>query len=71
MKLAEYVADVISHLPVGEQRRDDAGRTRVYGIVGAGAMHLNDAICNHPGIKFVAMHHEQAAAFAAEADARG
>ena len=33
-------------------------------------MHLNDAICHHDGIEVVAMHHEQAATFAAEADAR-
>src|SRR5205809_857524 len=59
MKLANYVADFIASIS-----------PRVYGVVGAGAMHLNDAICHHPGIKFIAMHHEQAAAMAAEADAR-
>lgn len=59
MKLANYVADFIASIS-----------PRVYGVVGAGAMHLNDAICHHPGIQFIAMHHEQAAAMAAEADAR-
>ncbi len=43
---------------------------RVYAVCGAGAMHLNDATCHHPGIEVMAMHHEQACAFAAEADAR-
>lgn len=33
-------------------------------------MHLNDAIANHPRIDVIAMQHEQAAAMAAEADAR-
>ncbi len=59
MKVSEYVAQYLSTIT-----------DRVYGVCGAGAMHLNDAICNHSGIKFVAMHHEQAAAYAAEADAR-
>jgi len=59
MKLAQYVADFVASIS-----------RRVYGVVGAGAMHLNDAICHHPGIQFIAMHHEQAAAMAAEADAR-
>ncbi len=59
MKLAQYVADFLASIS-----------PRVYGVVGAGAMHLNDAICHHPGIQFIAMHHEQAAAMAAEADAR-
>lgn len=59
MKLSNFVADFIASIS-----------PRVYGVVGAGAMHLNDAICHHPGIKFIAMHHEQAAAMAAEADAR-
>ncbi len=43
---------------------------RVYGVCGSHAMYLNDAICNHPEITFTATHHEQAATFAAEADAR-
>lgn len=63
MKLSEYVAQFLSDLNAGSL-------TRVYGVCGGGAMHLNDAICHHPGIKFTAHHHEQAASFAAEADAR-
>lgn len=59
MRLADYVASWIAAI-----------NPRVYGVCGAQAMYLNDAICNHPDIKFLAMHHEQAATFAAEADAR-
>lgn len=59
MKVSDFVADFISKLA-----------PRVYTVCGAGAMHLNDSICHHPGIKAIAMHHEQAAGFAAEADAR-
>ena len=59
LKVSDYVADFISKLS-----------PRVYTVCGAGAMHLNDSICYHPGLKTIAMHHEQAAAFAAEADAR-
>ena len=43
---------------------------RAYGVCGAGSMHLNDSFYHHPGIEAMSMHHEQAAAFAAEADAR-
>lgn len=59
MKLSDYVADFLA----------DIG-SHVYGVCGAGAMHLNDSICNHPRIKFIATHHEQAAAMAAEAESR-
>lgn len=59
MKVSEYVASYLATIS-----------PRVYGICGAGAMHLNDAICNHPQIEFIAMHHEQAATYAAECDAR-
>jgi acetolactate synthase I/II/III large subunit len=59
MKVSEYVANFIAGIS-----------PRVYGVCGAGAMHLNDAIANHPGIKVISMQHEQAAAMAAEAEAR-
>lgn len=59
MKVAEYVANFIAGVS-----------PRVYGVCGAGAMHLNDAIAGHPRICVVSMQHEQAAAMAAEADAR-
>lgn len=38
----------------------------VFGVVGGGAMHLNDSFRDF----FIPMHHEQAASFAAEAYAR-
>lgn len=59
MKVAQLVADWIATV-----------NPRVYALCGAGAMHLNDAICHHPDLHVIAMHHEQAATFAAEADAR-
>lgn len=59
MKVSSYIADRLAALS-----------PRVYGVCGAGAMHLNDAIAHHPGLRWLPMHHEQAAAFAAEADAR-
>jgi acetolactate synthase I/II/III large subunit len=59
LKVSDYVAEFISKLS-----------PRCYTVCGAGAMHLNDSISHHPGIKSIPMHHEQAAAFAAEADAR-
>lgn len=39
-------------------------------VTGGGAMHLNDALGHHPGIKCIYNHHEQASAMAAEAYAR-
>jgi len=59
MRLSDFVADFL------------AGITgHVFGVCGGGAMYLNDAIAHHPKLKWVATHHEQAAAFAAEAYAR-
>ncbi|MBF0371892.1 MAG: thiamine pyrophosphate-binding protein [Alphaproteobacteria bacterium] len=60
MKLAEYVADFIAKLGVGQ----------VFGVTGGGAMHLNDAMGGHPDLEFVVTHQEQSAAMAAEAHAR-
>jgi len=62
MKVSEFVANYLASL--------SQDKTRVYAICGAGAMHLNDAICHHPGIDVVAMQHEQAATYAAECEAR-
>jgi acetolactate synthase-1/2/3 large subunit len=59
VKVSEYIADYIAKLS-----------PRVYGVCGAGAMHLNDAIAGHAAIRVISMQHEQAAAMAAEADAR-
>ncbi len=59
MKVSEYVANYLTSIA-----------PRVYGVCGAGAMHLNDAIAGHPRLRVISMQHEQAAAMAAEADAR-
>lgn len=59
MRVADYVANYLA-----------AVNPNVFGVCGGGALFLNDAICHHPGINFTATHHEQAAGFAAEADAR-
>lgn len=60
IRLADYVADfLVSH-----------GVTDVFSVVGGGAMHLNDALGHHDGLKVTYNHHEQASAIAAEAYAR-
>ena len=59
-RLADYVADFIV----------SKGVTDVFSVVGGGAMHLNDAIGHHSGLKVTYNHHEQACAIAAEAYAR-
>jgi len=59
VRVAQYVANFIATV-----------NPRVYGVCGAGAMWLNDAIAHHDKIEWMATHHEQAAVFAAEADAR-
>lgn len=59
-RLADYVADfLVEH-----------GVTDCFSVVGGGAMHLNDALGHHPGLKVTYNHHEQACAIAAEAYAR-
>ena len=59
-RLADYVADFLA----GHGVKD------VFSVVGGGAMHLNDALGHHPGLKVTYNHHEQACAIAAEAYAR-
>lgn len=59
-RLADYVADFLA----------DHGVTDVFSVVGGGAMHLNDALGHHTGLKVTYNHHEQACAMAAEAYAR-
>lgn len=59
-RLADYVADFLASRGV----RD------VFSVVGGGAMHLNDALGHHEGLKVTYNHHEQACAIAAEAYAR-
>ena len=46
---------------------DKKGLTQAFGVTGGGAMHLNDAFSKNKNIKFAYMHHEQAAAMAADA----
>lgn len=59
-RLADYVADfLVEH-----------GVTDCFSVVGGGAMHLNDALGHHAGLKVTYNHHEQACAIAAEAYAR-
>lgn len=59
-RLADYVADFLAN----------HGVTDVFSVVGGGAMHLNDALGHHAGLKVTYNHHEQACAIAAEAYAR-
>ena len=58
------VADLIARLLV------EHGVTDVFMLTGGGAMHLNDALGRAPELKKVFVHHEQAAAMAAESYAR-
>ena len=60
IRLADYVADFLVK----------KGVTDVFSVVGGGAMHLNDALGHHEGLKVTYNHHEQACAIAAEAYAR-
>lgn len=59
-RLADYVACFLV----------EKGVTDVFSVVGGGAMHLNDALGHHDGLKVTYNHHEQACAIAAEAYAR-
>lgn len=60
----ERVADYIA------QRLVEHGVRHVFMVTGGGAMHLNDALGAHPGLRVVPCHHEQACAMAAESYAR-
>ena len=60
MKVSDYVADFIASL----------GIRHVFSVSGGGSMHLVDSVGRHEKLKYVAMHHEQAAAMAAESYAR-
>ena len=59
-KVSEYVAKRLTYL----------GVTDAFIVTGGGAMHLNDAFGEEPAIKCHYVHHEQAAAIAAEGYAR-
>jgi acetolactate synthase I/II/III large subunit len=54
------VADVIAELLAAH------GIRHVFMVTGGAAMHLNDAFGRHPALEYVACHHEQACAMAAE-----
>jgi acetolactate synthase-1/2/3 large subunit len=60
MRVSEYVA----------QRLVEFGVRHVFMLTGGGAMFLNNAIGNQPGIQTIFNHHEQACAMAAEGYAR-
>ncbi|OGV83471.1 MAG: hypothetical protein A3K19_09970 [Lentisphaerae bacterium RIFOXYB12_FULL_65_16] len=60
MKISDYVASVVAKL----------GVRHVFAVSGGGAMHLVDAFGSRPDLQYVATHHEQAAAMAAEGYAR-
>ena len=60
IRLADYVARFLA----------EHGVTDCFMVVGGGAMHLNDALGHHEGIRCLYNHHEQACAIAAEAYAR-
>jgi acetolactate synthase-1/2/3 large subunit len=60
VKLSHYVADFIA----------SKGIKHVFGVSGGGCMHLLDSIGNNKDLKYVACHHEQAAAMAAEGYSR-
>jgi acetolactate synthase-1/2/3 large subunit len=60
MNVSEYLADFFGKLGVEE----------LFSVSGGGAMYLNDALGFHPKFRFIATHHEQAAAMAAEGHAR-
>lgn len=60
MRVADYIA----------QHLADQGIRQIFLVTGGGAMHLNDALGSHPDLAYVACHHEQACAMAAEGYAR-
>ena len=59
-KLSDYVFSFIAELGVKE----------VFAVSGGGAMHLVDSLGTNKDLKYIAMHHEQAVAMAAEGYAR-
>jgi acetolactate synthase-1/2/3 large subunit len=60
MKLSDYVVDFLVKERV----------THVFEVCGGALTHILDSMYGHPDISCVSMHHEQAAAFAAEGYAR-
>ncbi len=62
--MSERVADLIARLLA------EAGVDQAFLVTGGGAMHLNDAIGRNGRMKWLACHHEQACAMAAQSYAR-
>jgi len=60
IKLAKFLADFLV----------EKGFKDVFTVTGGGAMHLNDALGHHEGLKCTYNHHEQGCAIAAEGYAR-
>ena len=60
IKLSDYIAS----------RLADWGVRHIFLVTGGGAMHLNDSFGKESRIQYICMHHEQAAAMAAEGYAR-
>ncbi len=60
VRVSDYIAS----------RLREAGIIDVFMLTGGGAMHLNDALGNAPGLNVTFCHHEQACAIAAEGYAR-
>jgi acetolactate synthase-1/2/3 large subunit len=60
LKVNDYIA----------QRLNQAGVTKVYGLVGGSTAGLNDGFIKNPNIDFIAFHHEQGAGHAAVGSAR-
>ena len=60
MKLSDYIADFLAR----------EGVSHVFGLTGGAVAHLFDSVAAHPKLTAIFAHHEQAAAFAAQADAR-
>lgn len=56
IRVADFIADWLS----------SHGIKHVFTVTGGGSMHLNDAFGNHPKLKCIYNHHEQASAIAAE-----
>lgn len=55
-KLSDYVFSFIA----------DLGVKQVFAVCGGGAIHLVDSLGKNENIEYIATHHEQAAAMAAE-----
>jgi acetolactate synthase I/II/III large subunit len=56
IRVADYIADWLVKNSI----------KHVFSVTGGGAMHLNDALGNHPKLTCIYNHHEQASAMAAE-----